>query len=57
MCEGRPVGLGAVEHGDAGWIWVWEMPCGASQAGTADSEGQAWAAIEAAVQDWYGGLQ
>lgn len=57
MADGKPVGRGAVELHDCGFVWVWDMPCGGSQAGTADSEAQAWQDMEAAIQDWYGGLQ
>lgn len=42
MADGKPVGRGAVELQDCGYVWIWDMPCGGSQAGTADSEAQAW---------------
>lgn len=58
MCEGRPVGLGSVQtDSEVGYLWTWEMPCGATQAGTADTEAGAWADMESAIQDWYGAMQ
>ena len=56
--DGRPVGSCAVDLQESGvWVWIWEMPDGAAQMGTAESERAAGMGLAEAIADWYEGLQ
>ena len=56
--DGRPVGACSIELADSGlWIWTWEMPSGAAQMGTAESERKAGLGLAEAIAEWYECLQ